>query len=114
MNDLLNEDIVDVVVAGDTELGSYGVVKRYRPDVIALGYDQSQLKEDIEYSAGNFDWEITIVVIEPHEPETGGRTGGTFGSEFSGSYGTWAHVAAGSQPGSVGRVPPALSVQPRA
>jgi len=35
------------VIEGDAEIGSYTVVKRIKPDVIALGYDQKELARDI-------------------------------------------------------------------
>jgi cytidyltransferase-like protein len=64
------EGIADVVVAGDAGLGEYAVVKLHRPDIIALGYDQTALKKDLEDRLASFDWEIKIVVIEPYQPET--------------------------------------------
>ena len=36
-----------VVVLGDRKQGSYKVVKRHRPDVIVLGYDQKALEQDL-------------------------------------------------------------------
>lgn len=67
---LKDVDFVDIVVPGDLELGSYHVVKNHRPDVIALGYDQQALKFDLEDHMHNFDWEIEIVMLDPHKPET--------------------------------------------
>src|SRR3954463_1039918 len=42
-DNLKKEDIVDEIVIGDAELGMYEVIKKYKPDVIALGYDQQGL-----------------------------------------------------------------------
>ncbi|MDP3769745.1 MAG: adenylyltransferase/cytidyltransferase family protein [Candidatus Sungbacteria bacterium] len=36
------------VVLGDEKIGSYGVIKKYKPDMICLGYDQKELVKDIE------------------------------------------------------------------
>lgn len=36
------------VVLGDTEQGSYDVVKKHQPDMICLGYDQRALAEDLQ------------------------------------------------------------------
>jgi len=66
---LLEVDGVDIVIPGDEELGTYHVVRRHKPDVIALGYDQRELKFDLEEHARDFDWEVEIVVLEPFEPE---------------------------------------------
>jgi len=35
------------VVLGDKELSSYGVVKKYKPEIICLGYDQKWLARDL-------------------------------------------------------------------
>ena len=36
------------VVLGDTEQGSYEVIKTHRPNIIALGHDQQKLAEDLQ------------------------------------------------------------------
>lgn len=36
------------VVIGDERQGSYDVVKRYKPDMIVLGFDQQQLAADLK------------------------------------------------------------------
>lgn len=36
------------VVLGDTKQGSYAVVKKHKPDIICLGYDQKYLGEDLK------------------------------------------------------------------
>ncbi|MGC9968723.1 MAG: adenylyltransferase/cytidyltransferase family protein [Minisyncoccia bacterium] len=66
---LADEALADQVVAGDTEIGTYAVVKRYRPDVIALGYDQTALKKDIEQHLSDFGWYVEMVTLRPHKPE---------------------------------------------
>lgn len=73
------EDGVDEVVIGDAEIGTYDVVKKYRPDVISLGYDQEELKKDLELwikkESGPFNklwsgWKPKIVVLSAYKPET--------------------------------------------
>ena len=66
---LANETVADMIIPGDQELGSYEVVKRHRPHVIALGYDQAALKKDLEGHLQDFGWHIDIIVLEPHEPK---------------------------------------------
>jgi FAD synthetase len=44
---LLGSGLVDEAVAGDTELGSFTALRNYRPDIIALGYDQSNLAKKL-------------------------------------------------------------------
>lgn len=61
-------DGVDEAVIGDSELGVYEVVLNHRPDVIALGYDQGALKEDLEANYAKFPWKPKIVVLSAFEP----------------------------------------------
>lgn len=64
------EDNVDEVVIGDKELSSWEVIKKYQPDVIALGYDQEILREDLEKHVGDFGYVPEIVVLSGFEPNT--------------------------------------------
>ncbi len=67
---LKTEDNVDEVVMGDEELGTWEIVKKYRPAVVALGYDQKLLKKDLEKWLKDFDWDLEIKVMSAHEPNT--------------------------------------------
>lgn len=68
IEDLQKEPAVDEVALGDAEIGTYEVVKKIRPGVIALGYDQQALKEDLMSHKKEFDWKPKIVVLKAHEP----------------------------------------------
>src|SRR3989344_704510 len=37
--------LVHLAVAGDKELGNWGAVKAWKPDIVAIGYDQTKLQE---------------------------------------------------------------------
>jgi len=65
---LEKEDSVDRVAIGDAELAVWNVVNKYEPDVIALGYDQSEIKEDLENNQSNFKKKPEIVVLKSFEP----------------------------------------------
>ena len=39
--------LADRVVLGDREQGTYGIIRRYRPDSICLGYDQKALARNL-------------------------------------------------------------------
>lgn len=39
---------VSRAVLGDSDSGTYGVIKESKPDIICLGYDQDALAEDLE------------------------------------------------------------------
>ena len=60
---------VDEVLVGDEEMGSWEIIKRIRPHVVAVGYDQKEMKRDLENSIDNFNWFIEIETISAHKPE---------------------------------------------
>ncbi len=64
------EDGVDKVVVGDSELGVYNVVKEHHPDIIALGYDQALLKEDLEKNMGKIGYRPEIRTMKAFEANT--------------------------------------------
>lgn len=66
---LKEEDHIDEVVIGDEDLGSWEVVVRYQPDVIALGYDQQLLKEDLEKNLTKLGISPEIKILDAYEPE---------------------------------------------
>lgn len=61
---------VDHVVAGDHTLGNYHGISIGRPDIIALGYDQTDLMHDLESWMKQYNIEIPIVRMKPFQPET--------------------------------------------
>ena len=69
VEELHAEDHVDEVVMGDTELGTWEVMKNKKPDVIALGYDQRELKKALEMHLGDFHWHVEIKVMRPHKAD---------------------------------------------
>ncbi len=68
IQELQKEDGVDEVVIGDMELGTWEIVKRHRPQVIALGYDQVSMLEDLKTHIAEFDWRPELVVMSAFEP----------------------------------------------
>lgn len=61
--------LVDEAVAGDTTLGSWNVVKRFKPDIIALGYDQTGLEQELRAYIKKENLPIRLVKIPVHKPE---------------------------------------------
>lgn len=57
--------LVSRVVLSDEILGSYHILNELRPDVIALGFDQLELKTDLERWMQEHHREIPIEVL-PH------------------------------------------------
>ncbi len=58
------------VKLGDKEQGTYGIIKKVRPDIICLGYDQTTLKKDLhKRMEKNEIQHIKIVRLKAHKPE---------------------------------------------
>ena len=66
---LEEKDEVNKAVIGDSVMSSWNIVKRFRPDVVAVGYDQKNLKESLEDSMSDFSWPLEIETISAHDPE---------------------------------------------
>lgn len=61
-------DGVDEVIVGDAELGSWNVIEEHQPDVIAIGYDQTALKDSIEAYLKRTNQKIEIKIMRSYEP----------------------------------------------
>ncbi len=60
---------VDQVLYGDRELGSYTVLQQIAPDVIAVGYDQQELKQSLANWISARGLSIELVEIASHRPD---------------------------------------------
>lgn len=61
--------VVDQVVYGDRELGSYRIVAEIAPDVIAFGYDQTAFQEHLEAWLSAQGKKIATVTISSLRPD---------------------------------------------
>ena len=63
-------DVITKAVMGDDTLGTYSIVKKHKPDVICLGYDQDDLKKDLEekIQRGILP-KISLITLKAHFPE---------------------------------------------
>lgn len=68
MEHLENEDYVDEVVIGDPELSTWQVVEKYKPDIVACGFDQKALKDDLEANLKKLSVKPEIKVMKSYEP----------------------------------------------
>lgn len=60
----------DKIVWGDKKQGSYGVVKKYKPDAIGLGYDQKWLAKDLKkHKRGAFLCKVGLIRLKAHRPK---------------------------------------------
>jgi FAD synthetase len=61
--------LVTRAVLGDKKKGSYEVLKKMRPDMIAVGYDQSELLKDLREGIRNKTLpEMQIVKLKAYKP----------------------------------------------
>jgi FAD synthetase len=65
---LKKEKLIDEVVLGDAEMGSYDVLIRHTPHAVVLGYDQQELQRDIESRFKGLHRKFQIIIADPHEP----------------------------------------------
>jgi FAD synthetase len=69
-DELRASGLVDEVVQGDEAEGEYHILDTVKPDVILLGYDQRELKKDLErYYALHPTPSCRTVTLEPFQPE---------------------------------------------
>lgn len=61
---LRRSGLADRVVLGDQKQGTYGVIKRWKPDVICLGYDQDTLGADLKKKMSR----IPLIRMPTHQP----------------------------------------------
>lgn len=70
IENLDSEKLVDTIISGDSELSSWQVIEKEKPDIIALGYDQINLKNHLEKFITENKLEISLVTIPPlHDGE---------------------------------------------
>lgn len=61
--------MADEVVLGDQTLGSYGIVRRVQPDIIAVGYDQTAFEEDLQAYIKKNTMDILVKRIGAYQPK---------------------------------------------
>jgi len=56
-------------IAGDEKQGSWDVLDKVKPNIIALGYDQDILKEeiDLELKKRNLSDSISVITLKPYK-----------------------------------------------
>jgi len=65
----LKEKLVDYAVLGDKKQSVYSVAKELNPDVICLGYDQEDLRRDLESWMQKTGNHIPLVTLKPYKPK---------------------------------------------
>ncbi len=62
-------DHVEGAQLSDIELGSFEIINNVNPDVIVLGFDQTDLKKEIESWMLRHDLLIPVVTLEKYETD---------------------------------------------
>ncbi len=66
--EIKQKNLADKVILGDLK-DKYKVIKKYKPDIIALGYDQIMFTQQLKKLIINNNLKTTIVRLKPHAPE---------------------------------------------
>ncbi|MDO8620591.1 MAG: adenylyltransferase/cytidyltransferase family protein [bacterium] len=61
--------LTDLAVAGDKAIGNWNAIKIWKPDSIAVGYDQTHFAEKLREFIQKENLPIEVVVITAHQPE---------------------------------------------
>ena len=70
MRTLGESGFVDQVVAGDSARGNWSAVRKFRPDIVAVGYDQKNLAEKLQEFIAREKLPTKIITVLPFKPET--------------------------------------------
>lgn len=57
------------VVAGDSVLGAWSVLRDHTPNIIVLGYDQRELARALQALLPTLRQKLAIMVLQPYQPE---------------------------------------------
>lgn len=63
-----NLNLADKTVFGDRGLNKYQVIKKYRPDVICLGYDQTYFVDGLKKKIKEYELKTKIIRLKPFRP----------------------------------------------
>ncbi|MBU0670770.1 FAD synthase [Patescibacteria group bacterium] len=61
-------ELADEVVLGNLE-NKYGVIEKYRPNILAIGYDQQFNRKEVEGKLKSINLKAEVVRLAPYKPE---------------------------------------------
>ena len=61
--------LADKVVVGDLEKGSWKILHEHKPDVVILGYDQTDLGAALRATRSNLSFSFEIEILGSHHPD---------------------------------------------
>lgn len=65
--EVMNLRIAERVIVGDKKIGNWNTIKKIKPDIIALGYDQRELRKVLKEIQEEYKFQIKI--IKSHKPK---------------------------------------------
>lgn len=65
---VLSLNLADKAVLGDKEIDKHGAIKKYRPDIICVGYDQSYSIDGLEKLFKKIKLKTKIIRLKPFKP----------------------------------------------
>lgn len=68
--ELCASGLADEAAPGDAELGNWSAVQKYRPNIVALGYDQTKLEAKLREFIKKEDLPVTLITLPAHKPDT--------------------------------------------
>jgi len=66
---LKKEANIDEVMPGNKKIGEWTIVKKYKPDVVAFGYDQMAMKNDFKEKLRILPHKPKVVLLQPFNPK---------------------------------------------
>ncbi|MFA5946780.1 MAG: adenylyltransferase/cytidyltransferase family protein [Patescibacteria group bacterium] len=66
---LMASGLVDQIATSDKENGTYNILNRVHPDIVAFGYDQVELKENFLKFLEKTGKQVKTVTLSPFEPD---------------------------------------------
>ena len=68
LKEIKKRNIADKIILGDHK-DKYKVIKKYKPEIIALGYDQFAFTQQLKKIIINNNLNTKIIRLNPHKPE---------------------------------------------
>jgi FAD synthetase len=62
--------IPDRVILGDAKQGKWNVIKKIKPDIVALGYDQKEIAKDLRSKRAVFSHSFRLTTAKAHQPRS--------------------------------------------
>ncbi|MDO8668119.1 MAG: adenylyltransferase/cytidyltransferase family protein [bacterium] len=66
---VMSLNLADKVILGDREAEKYGIIKKYRPEIICLGYDQKYFVDGLNELFKKIKLNTEIIRLKPFKPE---------------------------------------------